>query len=247
MSKVINYICAFLVLGLVCSSNETFAQKDEGLGYSSEFIWGLNKNTSSGLLGGFILKKSIAISDRTFKTFGLEIINVKHLREHRYSSRRTGNFFIWGKRNYLYTFRTQYGRDFIIFRKAPQQGVQVAVMFAGGPSIGLLAPYYIEFSQSQSNESQSEQYDPNNVNHHFQNILGTGSLFQGLGKSKIKIGANIKVGLNFEFGTFKSNVTGFEIGFLIDAYTDKINLIPKAENKAVIPTAFISLFYGSRR
>jgi len=235
------------MLGLVCSSEAAFAQKDEGLGYSSEFIWGLNKNTSSGLLGGFIFKKSIAVSDRVLKTFGLEIINVKHTREQRYSSRRTGNFFIWGKRNYLYTFRTQYGRDVIIFRKAPQQGVQVAAMFSGGPSIGLLAPYYIEFSQSQSNQSQSEQYDPNNINHDFQNILGTGSLFEGLGESKIKIGVNIKVGLNFEFGTFKSNVTGFEIGFLIDAYTDKINLIPKAENKAVIPTAFISLFYGSRK
>ncbi len=247
MGKLNKYICAFLILGLVCFSNATFAQKDEGLGYSTEFIWGLNKNTSSGLLGGFILKKSIAISDRVFKTFGLEIINLKHTREQRYSSRRTGNFFIWGKRNYLYTFRTQYGRDVIIFRKAPQQGVQVAVMLAGGPSIGLLAPYYIEFSQSQSNESQSEQYDPNNINHDFQNILGTGSLFQGISESKIKIGANIKAGLSFEFGTFKSNVTGFEIGFLIDAYTEKINLIPKAENKAVIPTAFISIFYGSRR
>jgi len=101
------------VLGLVYSSNTAFAQNDTGLGYSTEFIWGLNKNTSSGLLGGFILRKSIAISDRVFKTFGLEIINLKHRGEQRYSSRRTGNFFIWGKRNYLYTFRTQYGRDVI--------------------------------------------------------------------------------------------------------------------------------------
>jgi len=247
MGKVNKYICVFLMLWLVYPSNTAFAQQETGLGYSSEFIYGVNKNTSSGLLGGFIIKKSIAISDRVFKTYGLEIINLKHRGEQRYSSRRTGNFFIWGKRNYLYTFRTQYGRDVIIFRKAPQQGVQVAVMLAGGPSIGLLAPYYIEFAQSQSNDSQSQQYDPNNINHDFGNILGTGSLFQGLGESKIKIGVNIKAGLNFEFGTFKSNVTGFEIGFLIDAYTEKINLIPRAENKAIIPTAFISLFYGSRR
>lgn len=237
-------VVIILFMGIVTNAN---AQENDELGYTQEFIWGINKNTSSGLLGGFIFKKSFAVSDRVFKTFGLEIINLKHSREQRYSSPKTGNFFIWGKRNYLYTFRTQYGRDVVLFRKAPQQGVQVTVMLSGGPSIGLLAPYYIEFSSPQSNQSLTEQYDPNNSAHQFQYILGTGRLFQGVGKSKLKIGANIKSGLSFEFGTFKSNVTGFEIGFLVDAYTSEINLIPKADNKAIFPTAFITLFYGSRR
>jgi hypothetical protein len=46
----------------------------------------------------------------------------------------------------------------------------------------------------------------------------------------------------------KSNVTGFEAGFLIDAYFSKVPLMAApTENYAVYPTVFITLFYGSRK
>ena len=61
------------------------------------------------------------------------------------------------------------------------------------------------------------------------------------------IGLNIRAGLSFEFGTFKSNVSGFEIGMLLDAYARKINMIPEADNYSVWPTVYITLFYGSRK
>ncbi len=38
----------------------------------------------------------------------------------------------------------QYGRDLILFKKAPQQGVEIKAVFAIGPSIGVVAPYYVE-------------------------------------------------------------------------------------------------------
>ena len=185
-----------------------------------------------------------ALNSRLYRTLGLELINVKHPKEVRYNSVLTGNLFIWGKTNYLYAIRFQYGRDYIMFRKAPQQGVQIIGMLSGGPTLGFLAPYYIEYSIGSIN-SVRVAYDP--AQHDFINILGTGRLFQGVPKSDIKIGLNVKTGLSFEFGTFKSNVTGFEVGFLVEAYTEKIILVPNAENKAVFPTAFITLFYGSRK
>ena len=51
----------------------------------------------------------------------------------------------------------------------------------------------------------------------------------------------------FEFGTFKSNVSGFEIGTLIDMYARKIDMVPEADNYAIWPTVYITLFYGSRK
>jgi len=212
--------------------------------YNTEFIWGINKNTASGLIGGIIFKHSKALNSRLYRTLGLELINVKHSKEVRYNSVLTGNLFIWGKTNYLYAIRFQYGRDYIMFRKAPQQGVQITGMLSGGPTLGLLAPYYIEYSTG-SLESSRVPYEP--AVHDFRNILGTGRLFQGVPKSDIKLGLNVKTGMSFEFGTFKSNVTGFEVGFLVEAYTQKIILVPNADNRAVFPTAFITLFYGSRK
>jgi hypothetical protein len=241
-------ILFFLFLILIGGFNSVLAQTQDSYEYNSEFTWGINKNSSGGLIGGFTFKKAKKRSDRVLETYGLEIMNVKHPQEVRRNSAYTGNYFIYGKSNYLYALRFQYGRDFILFTKAPQQGVEIKAVFAAGPSIGIVAPYYIERTVDNSYfSSVHEQYDPNNPNHSYNNILGTGNVFEGIGESSIQIGGNLKAALNFELGIVKSQVTGFEIGFLVDGYFNEVNLMPTAENKSVFPTVFFTLFYGNRK
>lgn len=236
---------------LICSglTLSALAQTKDSYDYNSEFTWGINKNTSGGLIGGFTFKKARKINDNLLESYGLEIMNVKHPQEVRRNAEATGNPFIYGKSNYLYALRIQYGRDLIVFKKAPQQGVEIKLVTAVGPSIGILAPYYIERKITPDNFyiTVNEQYDPNNPYHTFDNILGTGNLFQGIGNSKIEMGANAKVGFNFELGTVKQQVTGFEVGFLVDAYINKIILMPTSFNRSVFPTLYFTLFYGSRK
>jgi len=236
---------------LICSglTLSALAQTKDSYDYNSEFTWGINKNTSGGLIGGFTFKKARKINDNLLESYGLEIMNVKHPQEVRRNAEATGNPFIYGKSNYLYALRLQYGRDLIVFKKAPQQGVEIKLVTAVGPSIGILAPYYIERKITPDNFyiTVNEQYDPNNPYHTFDNILGTGNLFQGIGNSKIEMGANAKVGFNFELGTVKQQVTGFEVGFLVDAYINKIILMPTSFNRSVFPTLYFTLFYGSRK
>lgn len=221
-----------------------FGQTQDSYDYQSEFTWGINKNTSGGLIGGFFLKKARKRSDRVLETYGLEIMNVKHPQEVRRNSLITGNFFIFGKNNYLYTFRFQYGRDIILYKKAPFQGVEIKAVFAGGPSLALIAPYYVEYSPDGGFVTVREQY---NEGISPDQIWGTGHLFEGLGESGVAIGANLKAALNFELGSIKSSVTGFEAGFLLDAYAKEIELMPSAKKYAAYPTLFISLFFGSRK
>ena len=136
-------------LGLLlvfAASAVSLGQATDSYDYNSEFTWGINKNSSGGLIGGFTFKKARRLNDWMLESFGLEIMNVKHPQEVRRSSHSTGNYFIYGKSNYLYAIRFQYGRDIILFRKASQQGVEVKAVFAAGPSFGILAPYYIERS-----------------------------------------------------------------------------------------------------
>lgn len=239
------------IVFLLCSgfAFSAQAQTKDSYDYNSEFTWGINKNTSGGLIGGFTFKKAKKLNDNLLESYGLEIMNVKHPQEVRRNADATGNPFIWGKSNYLYALRFQYGRDLILFKKAPQQGVEIKVVTAIGPSIGIVAPYYIERKITPDNfyVTVNEQYDPKNPNHTYENILGTGNLFEGLGQSKIQLGANAKVGFNFELGTAKNQVTGFECGFLVDAYLNKVILMPTTYNKAVFPTLYFTLFYGSRK
>ena len=237
-----------LVTLLSCAVMWAAAQTQDSYDYNSEFTWGINKNSASGLIGGFVFKKARRLEEKMFETYGLEVINVKHPQEVRRSSNATGNFFIYGKSNYLYAFRFQYGRDFVLFQKAPQQGVEIKFVSAIGPTVGIVAPYYIERSVDNSLFSTvREQYDPNNPNHTSGNILGTGNLFEGLFESDIQMGANAKAGVNFELGTVKSQVTGFEVGFLIDAYLNEVVIMPTADNRSIFPTIYFTLFYGSRK
>ncbi len=234
-----------LPITLLLSSYVAFAQTQDSYEYQSEFTWGINKNTSSGLIGGLVFKKARKLNDRVLETYGLEVINVKHPQERRRVSDRTGNSWLFGKANYLYTFRLQYGRDVILFKKAPQQGVEVKGVLAAGPSLGIIAPYYVEYFMS-NNERQTVTGQYNSSINTGQ-ILGSGRIFEGIGQSDLAIGANLKAALNFELGTMKSSVTGFEAGFLLDAYTREIEMMPSTKNYAVYPTLFITLFYGSRR
>jgi hypothetical protein len=233
---------SFLFFVLSCLAIDSFAQTQDSYDYNSEFIWGINKNSAGGLIGGFVLKSSRRINKRFFETFGLEVMNVKNPHEVRVQSVSSGNYFIYGKTHYLYAIRAQYGRDMILFTKGPQQGVEVKAVLAGGPTIGIVAPYYVQVNDSiyySSNVPYTGQS--------YTSIQGTGSLFQGIGNSSIQMGGNIKVALNFELGTSKNNVTGFEAGFLLDSYFKKVELMAKSQNYALYPTVFLTLFFGSRR
>ena len=229
---------------LIIAVTTGLSQTQDSYDYQSEFIWGINKNTSGGLIGGFVFKKSRKLSERMLETYGLEIMNVKHPQEVRRNSPYSGNFYSFGKSNYLYAFRLQYGRDLVLFKKAPQQGVEIKAVFAIGPSIGIVAPYYVEWKSNEMSFPIRTQYN-SEIDELY--ILGPGRLFEGLGESDFVFGGNLKAAINFEFGTFKSQVTGFEAGFLLDAYTKKIEMVPAAKNYWAYPTLFITFFYGSRK
>jgi hypothetical protein len=240
LTKISAFFTVFTLITL-----GAIAQTQDSYDYQTEFTWGINKNTYGGLIGGFVFKKARKLNDRLLETFGLEIMNVKHPQENRQNSPSTGNFFIYGKSNYLYALRFQYGRDLILFKKAPQQGVEIKAVTAIGPTLGIVAPYYVERPADQGGfVTIREQYNPSI---RAEEIYGPGRLFEGLGDSKLKLGANAKIALNFELGTIKSQVTGFEAGFLLDAYTSKIEMIPTAQNYAFYPTLFFTLFYGGRK
>lgn len=240
-----------LILSFACMTGVSFAQSSGQYDYTKEFIWGINKNTNGGLIGGFVMKFSSAISETQFRTIGFELMNVKDPNEHRRNS-AAGNPFIYGKSNYLYAIRGQYGRDFILFKKAPQQGVQINASVAAGPTIGIIAPYFVKVGDDGA--AVQFGYDPKTVGpgktptlYSYQSITGTGHLFQGLGQSSLKVGANMKASLTFELGAFKSNVTGFEIGTMVEAYAGKVELMPEEDDKSVFLSAFITLFYGHRK
>lgn len=243
MMKALKYL---LTLFLSILSLTLFAQREDAgdYEYDREVLFGINKNTNGGLIGGFSLKIGSRIDDSNFQFFGLDLANVKNPKEVRYTT-NFGNSYIFGKSNYLYAIRPYYGREIILFKKAPQQGVQVSLLGAVGPSLGLISPYIIEYVVNRV-ETVREQYNPE-IHQSTGNILGPGRIFEGLGNSEMAFGGNAKAAVNFEFGVFKSNVTGLELGYQLEGFTKEIPLMPTVENRQVFQSVYFTFFYGFRK
>ena len=227
---------------LLLAYTSLFSQNLEYFEYEKEAQWGISKNSWGGLIGGGVLKFSNKVSNSLYRTIGFELVNIKHPKENKYSSPLGyGRTFIWGKKNYFFSFRAQYGREVILFSKKDQQGIRINAQLAVGPSIGILMPYYIKYSRN--NRMEIENF--NSATQTFNNVMGSASFFEGINELKIRTGLNLKAALNFEFGSKKSS-TAIEIGFLADAYPKKIVIMPTADNYSVYPTAFITLLYGRK-
>lgn len=237
--------CIFTALFLALSS-VGFAQqqREEGETYNQEFVWGINKNTNGGYIGGLNVKFSRRIQGQTFRTIGFEVANVKHPKETRVQA-YSGGSYILGKRNYLYSMRFSYGMERLLFHKGPQQGVQISALVSGGPTLGIIAPYYIEIGGGSGGFTTTTQYDPSQ--HSASTIYGAGRPLEGIGQSNFTAGLHARTGFTFEFGTFKSSVSGIEIGLMVEAFPSEVVLLPRSENRAIFPSAYVTLFHGSRR
>lgn len=226
--------------------------------YTREITYGVNFNTNGGLIGGFDLRFSYLVLPRTFdlpgkwaievkeprlfKFFAFEIANVKHPKELRYYSQSTGDSFLLGKLNYLFPIRPTVGLEYILFHKAPQNGVQVNFLTGIGPSIGIVKPYYLLYDFG-SEGIKSLPYDPVISNNR---ILGHGTPFDGLGSSEVELGWHFKMGLNFEFGQSSGDMAGLEVGTLLEYYPDKIPLLDNAFNRSSFSSLYVILYYGKR-
>ena len=84
-------------------ANAVLAQREDvgNYEYDREYLIGVNKNTNGGMIGGVAFKVGSRIDDSQFAYFGLELANVKHPKEVRYTT-VTGNNYIFGKSVHLF-------------------------------------------------------------------------------------------------------------------------------------------------
>jgi hypothetical protein len=230
----------FLILFLIIF--EAKSQKDDPFEYGQEFLFGISKATNGGLISGGFFRYSAKKSDRIFQTFGLEIANVRHPQERRVQSSTffSSSSFYEGKEKYLMSTRLMYGYDFLLFKKAEQKGVQINGVLTGGPTFGLVSPYLLR-SEGGGLVTYSQYLNGSS-------IIGPAGYFSSINQMEVVMGAHLRASLLFEFGTFKSKVTGFEVGFLGEIFSREIQLVPLGtKNYNFYPAAFVSILFGSRK
>lgn len=235
----------FVVISISLFTHASFAQEEGLIDYEREYLFGANFNTNAGLIGGFMFRNAKYLGSYKFRTLGLELVNVRHPKELRYASNTTGNIFVAGKQNILISLRGQYGRNFILFGRSREDGVQVELTGSIGPTLGIVKPYYIYYEYG-TNDVRTEQYDPD-VHNDYNRINGNAGFFKGLAKSKIAPGINLKSGFIFLFGHDSANLTALETGGMIEIFPKEIVIIPISQNRMVFTSVYINIIYGFRR
>lgn len=245
MVKYLAFVLAFVLTGTAPA-----AAQSSGEDFKRELSYGINLNSNAGLIGGAFIRSSHFMRERMYQFGALEIVEVKHPKEFRLYSQETGDYFIFGKQNYLFVLRPHYGREYVLFRKAAESGVQVNAIGAVGPSLGLLVPYYIRYNYGsqtvQAQDVRTEAYDP--VKHRlWERIQGNANVFTGLGEASVNPGFHVKGGLSFEYGRYQENIAGIEVGFMFEQYLNKLVMIPNADKYSQFLSVYLNIYYGSRK
>lgn len=247
---------AFLFLAIISSEAAGQAVRKKALAknpdtYKSLLAFGLNANTNSGILGGANVRYTRLLPGALFgKTqyqyLALEIVNVKSPKE--YSSNPGIGFNgINNKANYLFSIRPQYGRELFFYTRQNNEGIGFSGIIAAGPTLGLEKPFMVQWQEG--GRTVTVPYDPS--------LAGAppAGILAGFGKSKIVPGLNAKAAINLELSTFRHNVTGLEVGFLVEAFTRRIELMsysstqntPGVGNRSFFTSGYINLYFGSTK
>lgn len=220
--------------------------------------YGITTNTNSGVLGGLSFRQAKLLDGALlgmpqYRYLSVEVVNVKHPKEIQTTNNFASSRYIQGKENYLFALRGQYGREVRLFERSADEGIAVSGILAGGPTLGIVKPYYVQIQEG--NRTVSVPYSALTSGRQAGAPIGSGGFFQGLGESKLTVGLNVKAALSFELSTFRNNTTGIEIGFLAEMFPNKIIIIPNTApnssredgNRSFYTSGYITLFFGNKK
>lgn len=235
----------FLLMG---QRKSAVPQKKETQTQSSSWGFGVNTNTNSGLLGGFSFLKTF--QNRSF--VNLDLTNTKDYREFDSPYSYNGKTYVEGKLNYLINLRPEYGRQWILLKQASDGGTSLNGRLATGPTIGIQKPYYVDivYTDVSSGRTATKSVPMASALNNTYNksiISGEGSLFSGISEAKFIPGWHLKTALEFKFETLKQNYLAVETGFIVDYFSQPVEILNQTAPRSVYTTGYVTFFFGKSK
>ena len=156
--------------------------------------------------------------------------------------------YVYGKLNSLYVARVGFGRKKVIIEKLREKGLQFAINWSSGASLGFVKPVYLEVFKYDLSDNpigvSLEKYDPNI--HTFYDIFGRGRWSAGLSETTINPGGYFKAGMEFDYSTEREIINSLEIGMAIDVFLLPIKLMVENNRQNIFPTMYINFSIGNK-
>lgn len=255
--RFILFFCLFfssipVFLGQVTLQPRQMESQDVGVVYNKEF--GVNgywhtRGFGFGAIFGDI--KSYYKTNFYHVDFGF----VKHAKEHKPDPLPTTNAlkrpYVYGKKNSFMILRVGKGMKRYLSEKAKRRGVAVGYSFQGGPSIGMLKPYFLEVNDRSGDVNSSEiiQYSDETAEFFLDRnkIHGYAGFWRGFGDMDFLIGGHVKGGLHLAWGAYDEYVKNIEIGLMLDMFFRKVDIMVVEDNAPVFANLYINLQLGKRK
>jgi len=185
-------------------------------------------------------------SNRNTFILQFELNERKHKKETKVSGDFNGfqfNSFVPGKMNNFFQFKVGAGSQRIIGGKGNKNGVAVALVYAGGLSLGILKPYVVDV---ESNGLRFRSTYPKIYDSSYRE-LGASGFTVGWGDAKIKPGVHAKTALRFDYGRFNETVTALEVGMNAEYYPQEIAQVWGNTPQHFFFNAYLTLLLGKRK
>ena len=208
--------------------------------------FGVNTNTNSGLLGGFSFVNNLP--NRSF--VNIDLTNTKDYQEFDSPYSFNGRTYVEGKLNYLINLRPSYGKHYLLLNQAQEGGTSLSGRISTGPTLGLLKPYYVDLSYTDAGKTITTSVpmaEALNNTYNKSSINGEGSFFSGFSQSKLVPGWHVKTALEFKFETLKQNYLAVETGFILDFFSQPVEILNQTNPRSVYTTGYVTFFFGKSK
>jgi hypothetical protein len=158
----------------------------------------------------------------------------------------SGTPFIYGKINYFYQLKAGFGQQYMIGGKGNKSGVAVSGIYAGGISLGILRPYYVQVADSVGNV-ENIKYSQADSAEFLGNVYGGTGLGSGWNGLKLKPGLQAKAALRFDFAKYNELLTAIEVGVNAEYYFNKVPIMVIAPNRAFFLNSYVTILFGKRK
>lgn len=155
----------------------------------------------------------------------------------------------YGKLNAFYILRGSYGNHKQLNRKPYWGGVELRFVYMGGLSLGLAKPVYLYILHSIAPDDNYftkilEKYDPEE--HSVDNIFGRGPFTKGINETKLYPGLHFKVGLDFDYASYRNKLKSLEVGAMLDVFPNPVPQMAYNDPNYYFLTFYMSFSFGKR-
>jgi len=183
--------------------------------------------------------------------FEFELNEKKSPKEHRISATSDGFNYtsvVPYKLNNLYEFKMAVGQQHLIGGKGNKNGVAVTALYAGGITLGLLKPYYLDIQNQITGQTSRKTFDQVVTDTTTGDaITGASGFTVGWGHLSLKPALNAKQAMRFDYGRLNQSVTAIEVGLTEEFFFSKIPQVYLVPQKQFFFNAYVSILFGSRK